>query len=441
MSNHLSISKRLSLGFAVVVALMAVMGYMALVGLGLFFAVGIAWWIVRSITRPLAQCVQAAQSIARGETNIQLDTTRQDEMGVLMSAMNTMAKNIQALVGDAGMLAKAAVEGKLATRADATKHQGDYRVIVEGINHTLDALLKPMEEATSVMEKLSTCDLRARLQGDYQGDHARIKSFLNATGEALHNAMSQVAEAVKQLSSASTQIASSSQAVAQGATEQASSLEETSSALEQMSGMTKQNANNTQLAKVLAQTTKESANKGTQAMTQMIAAMGKIRAAAEGTAQIVKDINEIAFQTNLLALNAAVEAARAGEAGRGFAVVAEEVRSLALRSKDAAKKTEELIQQSVKLSEQGGEISNQVNTNLTEIATAVGKVIDIVSEIGAASEEQSRGIDQVNKAVAEMDAMVQTAAAGSKESSCAAEELAGQSRELAAMVGRFQLKN
>ena len=88
-------------------------------------------------------------------------------------------------------------------------------------------------------------------------------------------------------------------------------------------------------------------------MEQMTGAMGKIKASAEGTSQIIKDINEIAFQTNLLALNAAVEAARAGDAGRGFAVVAEEVRSLALRSKEAANKTEALIRESVKQAVEG----------------------------------------------------------------------------------------
>jgi methyl-accepting chemotaxis protein len=82
-------------------------------------------------------------------------------------------------------------------------------------------------------------------------------------------------------------------------------------------------------------------------MEQMSGATSKIRASAESTSQIINDINEIAFQMNLLALNAAVEAARAGEAGRGFAVVAEEVRSLALRSKEAANKTEALIRESV----------------------------------------------------------------------------------------------
>jgi methyl-accepting chemotaxis protein len=174
-------------------------------------------------------------------------------------------------------------------------------------------------------------------------------------------------------------------------------------------------------------------------MAQMVESMGKIRAAAEGTAEIIRDINEISFQTNLLALNAAVEAARAGDAGRGFAVVAEEVRNLALRSKDAAKKTEELIRQSVKLAEEGGTISHAVNGNLAGIVTSVGKVTDLVGEIAVASQEQARGVEQVNKAIAQMEQVVQQAAANSEETSSSAAELSSQAQDLAALVGSFQL--
>jgi methyl-accepting chemotaxis protein len=167
--------------------------------------------------------------------------------------------------------------------------------------------------------------------------------------------------------------------------------------------------------------------------------MGRIRASAEGTSQIIKDINEIAFQTNLLALNAAVEAARAGEAGRGFAVVAEEVRSLALRSKQAATKTEELIRQSVKEAEEGETTSVEVSKMLSEIAGSVTKVTDIMGEIAANSKDQAQGIEQVNQAVGLMDRVVQQNAASSEESSASASELSGQTTDLQEVVATFQL--
>ena len=388
---------------------------------------------------PLNVSADYVDKISKGNIPTKITDAYNGDFNTIKNNLNRCIDAVNGLVTDTDALVKASIEGKLSTRADASKHAGDFRKIVEGINRTLDAVISPVMDATNALESLSRYDMRVRINAEYQGDHARIKDAVNGTAKALQEALIQVAEAVEQVSEASQQIASSSQAVSQGASEQASSLEETSSSLEEMAGMTKQNADNTIQARSLAQTTKEAAEKGGQAMVRMTDAMEKIRAASEGTAEIIKDINDIAFQTNLLALNAAVEAARAGDAGRGFAVVAEEVRNLALRSKEAAKKTEDLIKVAVGHSENGRVITNEVAGSLTEIVTAAGKVNTLVSEIAVASQEQSRGIEQVNKAVAEMDKVVQSAAANAEESSSAAEELASQSEELSSLVGRFEL--
>jgi methyl-accepting chemotaxis protein len=168
--------------------------------------------------------------------------------------------------------------------------------------------------------------------------------------------------------------------------------------------------------------------------------MAQIREASASTADILKDINHIALQTNLLALNAAVEAARAGDAGRGFAVVADEVRDLARRSREAANRTEALVQQSMQLALRGEGVSQQVKADFSQIAASVTRVAEVVSSIAAASSDQAARVVSVNVRVERMDAAVQASAASSEESSSAAEELAAQASSLAGMVGRFNLQ-
>jgi methyl-accepting chemotaxis protein len=255
--------------------------------------------------------------------------------------------------------------------------------------------------------------------------------------KALTRIIDSLSRGSEQVTSASGQVSSASQQLAQGASEQASSLEETSSALEEMASMTKQNADSASQANGTAQQASKLAGEGVKSMKKMQDAIGRIKTSAAETAKIIKTIDEIAFQTNLLALNAAVEAARAGEAGKGFAVVAEEVRNLARRSAEAAKNTADLIAGAQKNADDGVAVTAEVAKNLDGIVGSAGKVATLISEIAAASKEQSQGIEQVNTAVAEMDKVVQQNAANAEESASASEELSGQAEDLNGMVGEL----
>jgi methyl-accepting chemotaxis protein len=348
---------------------------------------------------------------------------------------------IAGLLSETKQLIEAAKAGKLSTRADPEKINFEFREIPVGVNQVLDAVIGPITEAAEVMKAAASKDMTKRVNGSYKGDLDEFKANINLAINNLDQALAQVSEAVGQVSSASTQISSGSQALAEGANQQASSLEEVSSSLEEMAASTRQNSDNANQAKTLAAGARDSALQGNDAMKRMSQAIDKIKKSSDQTAKIIKTIDEIAFQTNLLALNAAVEAARAGEAGKGFAVVAQEVRNLSQRSAEAAKNTSNMIEESVRNADGGVKVSEEVAKTLTDIVGGATKVNDLIAEIAAASQEQTKGIDQVNVAVADMNKVTQQNAANSEESASAAEELNSQAEELAGMVGTFALSN
>lgn len=251
-----------------------------------------------------------------------------------------------------------------------------------------------------------------------------------------------------QTSSAAGQLASTSQELAAGASQQAASLEETSAALEEINSMVNRNAESANRAKSLTTETRQAADASATRLKNLGEAMEAIQTSSSSIAKIIKSIDEIAFQTNILALNAAVEAARAGEAGAGFSVVADEVRNLAQRAALAARETAEKIEDALAKTTQGVQASNQLGENLTTIIEKARSVDDLVGEIAQASKEQADGIGQVNSAVVQMDRVTQANAASAEESASASQELSAQSdslqdavAELLALIGRSMQRN
>jgi methyl-accepting chemotaxis protein len=259
-------------------------------------------------------------------------------------------------------------------------------------------------------------------------------ALATSIGKALTRVIDALSAGSEQISSASAQVSQSSNKLAEGASTQASSLEETSASLEELTSMTKQNSDNAREANAMAGAASSEAEGSREAMERMGSAIGRIKASADQTAKIIKTIDEIAFQTNLLALNAAVEAARAGDAGKGFAVVAEEVRNLAQRSAEAAKNTASLIEESQKNADQGVSVSKEVGDFLSRIVGKVQKLAQLIGEVSAASQEQTKGISQITTAVNEMDKVTQSTAASAEESASASEELFAQAKDLGDMV-------
>jgi len=248
----------------------------------------------------------------------------------------------------------------------------------------------------------------------------------------------ELSQSAEQVAAASTQIAAAGQSLAEAASEQAAGVEETSASIEEITSMTKQNADNSQLAREISNDTWTLINRTGASMGDVKISMEEITKASEETAKIVRTIDDIAFKTNLLALNAAVEAARAGEAGAGFAVVADEVRTLATQAAHAAGNTATMIDGTVSKIREGCELVQKTGEEFKAVGTGSKRVVELVGEIAAASNEQSQGIKQINTTIQEMDKTIQQNAANAEEAASASQELNAQAMQMRYFVGKLE---
>ena len=337
---------------------------------------------------------------------------------------------------------------KAGTTGDISLRPEDVAVI-DKFAQNKDELGQVIHGTASFVQHIETIakELEEIAAGDLTNDFTLLSdkdtmgTSLEQMTSNLNRMFAEIQTSTNQVSTGSKQVADGAQSLAQGSTEQAASIQELSSSISEIAVKTKQNAATAEKTAKLSETIRASAEKGSQQMEEMIAAVKDINEASNSIGKIIKTIDDIAFQTNILALNAAVEAARAGQHGKGFAVVAEEVRSLASKSAEAAKDTGNMIQNSIEKAELGSRIAGETSASLSDIVVGINESSQLISEIAEASESQSLGISQINIGIDQVAQVVQQNSATAEESAAASEEMSGQSDILQQLITQFKLKD
>lgn len=273
------------------------------------------------------------------------------------------------------------------------------------------AITAPINQAVGIVHKVAGGDLTQTIEIVGTSEAALMLAALKDMQTELVNVVTTVRVGSEGVATASAEIAHGNNDLSMRTEQQASFLEETAAAMEVLSSTVKQNADNARQANQLALSASNVAVQGGEVVNQVVKTMKGINESSSKISDIIGVIDGIAFQTNILALNAAVEAARAGEQGLGFAVVASEVRLLAQRSAAAAKEIKSLIGASVERVAQGSILVDQAGSTMTEVVKSIRRVTDIMSEISAASSEQSLEVLQIEQAVSQMDQTTQQNAA------------------------------
>lgn len=307
--------------------------------------------------------------------------------------------------------------------------------------YLLNTVTKPLNRCVDVANKIAEGNLDISIGETNLSETGRLLSAMKSMSNSLRGILSTIHGTTHNLSSGNRQQKETNQHMASSALDQAESISSVTKALADNALSLKKSADDASTVKNIALEANQRANEGHRRMQTMLEAMQEIHESSDKIGDIIGTINEIAFQTNLLALNAAVEAARAGDHGRGFAVVASEVRSLALKSGEAAEGTRKLLEASALKAQNGQEAANQTAESLDAIVESISQVSDYVDRISSSSLTQAEAVDRMSESLGRINTHTQQNAQISEESAKSSDRLVELTTELEQQLSFFSVKD
>jgi len=441
---------------------MVVMGLVLIAGLGAVSLVA-----TRLLMRPIPRIATAMEAIAEGDFATEVPyLTRGNELGAMARAVEVFRANglrvsemteaeaariiadqanRQAMMTELqsafGEVVDAAVAGDFSKQVEVEFPDPELNGLARSVNSLVKTFNRGVVGIGEMLGALANTDLTRRMEGEYEGAFATLKSDVNAVADKLSEVVGQLRDTSGTLKTATGEILSGANDLSERTTRQAATIEETSATMEQLAATVLANAQKAEDASVKSQAVSHTAEEGGAVMSQATGAMEKITSSSGKISNIIGMIDDIAFQTNLLALNASVEAARAGDAGKGFAVVAVEVRRLAQSAASASSDVKVLIEQSATEVAGGSKLVADAAGKLEAILEGIRENSLVMEGIARDSKEQASSIDEVNVAVRTMDEMTQHNAALVEEINAAIEQTEAQATELDRIVDVFAVSN
>jgi len=353
---------------------------------------------------------------------------------VVMLVMKAQMKPLKEI----NEVAEKIADGNLSARFDY-RSDDEIGQLCENFMECTEITRHYISEISDKLDRLSHGDFTVKITEDYKGDFRPIKESLINITESMRRTLEHIGNASVQVNMGAARMAESSTVLARGVSNQTNTIKKLTDDMTSVIEQVKETEQRTFAARELAGNAKKKIETSSLEMDKLLSAMNEISNMSSEISKIMKTIDDIAFQTNILALNASVEAARAGEAGKGFTVVAEEVRMLASKSAEAAKRTSDLLSQTEIAINEGVHLADSTAKALSDAVSDTVSVDENIIKIAETTKNESEFMDNIFTSINAISGIVETTSDSAQSGAASSEELSSQATILSHLISEFKI--